>query len=136
MADSAHPPSGNENTNQGSVLGLWMKAGTAATFAGTLQIPLAASSLGAANKQSLIKMNVLSLTAETLALTGSTDGTNFSAALVPISATTGGYFSSAALSTGEYQFPSTWNFSHYKVVKSSSTDSCAVAIAYNTAPKI
>ena len=130
-----HPIGGNENPNQGSLLGLYLKSFTTAAGGGVCVLPNVASSVHAITNQSPIKMEILALTAETIALTGSVDATNYSSALVPISATTGNYFTSATLTNGQYLFPATWAFTHYKLTKSSATDACIVAIAYNTAPK-
>lgn len=136
MADQVTTLTGNENPNQGGLLGLYLKTGTTVAFAGTLVLPSVASSQHAMNKQSPIKMEILGLAAETLALTGSVDATNFSSALIPINATTGNYYSSATLTNGQYLFPSNWAFTHYKLTKSSATDTGIIAIAYNTIPKI
>ena len=135
MADLNHPITGNEDSNLSSKSGLFLKQGTAATFAGVLVLPNVASSLHAVNKDSRIKMEILGLTGETIALTGSVDGTAYSASLIPLDATTGGYAASGTLANGQYIFPATWAFTHYKAVKSSATETCAIAIAYNTAPK-
>lgn len=135
MPDLSTAFNGNELPNQGGLLGLYLKTGTTVAFAGTLVLPSVASSQHASNHQSPIKMEILGLAAETMALTGSVDATNFSAALIPISATTGGYYSSATLTNGQYLFPSNWAFTHYKLTKSSATDTGIVAIAYNTVPK-
>ena len=136
MSDQIHRSiTGLENPNQGSLLGLYLKSFTTAAGGGVCVLPNVASSVHAITNQSPIKMEILALTAETIALTGSVDATNYSSALVPISATTGNYFTSATLTNGQYLFPATWAFTHYKLTKSSATDACIVAIAYNTAPK-
>lgn len=136
MADQInHPITGMENPNQGSLLGLYLKSFTTVAGGGVCVLPNVASSVHAITSQSPIKMEILSLAAETIALTGSVDATNYSSALIPISATTGNYFTSATLTNGQYLFPATWAFTHYKITKSSATDTCVVAIAYNTAPK-
>ena len=136
MPDLTTALTGGELPNQGGLLGLYLKTGTTVAFAGTLVLPSVASSQHAANKQSPIKMEILGLAAETLALTGSVDATNFSSALIPLNATTGGYYSSATLTNGQYLFPSNWAFTHYKLTKSSATDTGIIAIAYNTVPKV
>ena len=129
------PVSGLENPNQGSLLGLYLKSFTTVAGGGVLVLPNVASSVHAVGNQNPIKMEILALTAETIALTGSVDATNYSSALIPISATTGNYFTSATLTNGQYLFPATWAFTHYKFTKSSATDACIIAVGYNTAPK-
>lgn len=135
MADLTSPLTGQENPNQGGLLGLYLKTGSTAAFGGTLVLPNVASSVQATNKQSPIKMEILGLTLDTIAITAGNDATNFSAELIPISATTGNYVASSSLTNGQYLFPSTWAFTHYKFTKSSASNTCALAISYNTAPK-
>lgn len=136
MADNLiHPITGMENSQQGSLLGLYLKSFTTVAGGGVCVLPNVASSVHSVSPDSRIKMEILSLAAETIALTGSVNATDYSDALIPISATTGNYYSSATLTNGQYLFPATWAFTHYKLTKSSATDTCVVAIAYNTAPK-
>jgi hypothetical protein len=67
--------------------------------------------------------------AETLELTGSNDGTNYSAALVPFDVATGLPAADATLSEGKYLIPKNWSFSHYKFTGSSTSDVKTVAFA-------
>ena len=72
---------------------------------------------------------------ETIELTGSVDGTNFSAALVPFDVATGLLAADATLSEGSYIIPSTWNFSHYKFTGSSTSDVKTIAFAATVYPR-
>lgn len=98
---------------------------TSATF-GTVTLP----DLGGINVIDN-RFELKTLGAETMALTGSCDGTNFEAgSLLPYTAADGLIPASAALVDGVYIIPKDWPYKAYKFVKSSTS---AVAIcAFST----
>lgn len=73
---------------------------------------------------------------ETVSMTGSYDGgTNDSAALKPIDATTGLPAASTDLAEGVYIIPRTWNFQSYEFTGSSTSDVKTIAFAATVVPK-
>lgn len=122
--------------NQGGELTVFSVTGTAAAV-GTVTLPRGASAIN--SRHGLHTLKISGLTGETIALTGSTDGTNFSASLLPLDFTTttgtGNYVASAALGNGTYKIPYTWQFSSYKFVKSNTVETANVTFAAFTVPK-
>lgn len=88
----------------------------------------------AANNYLQTTLTLVNLGSETVALTGSIDGTNFSASLIPIVATTG-LLGVAALTNNTYTIPTSWPYSHYKLVKSSTSDTLASNLSAVSIPK-
>lgn len=123
--------------DQGIKLTLFSKTDDTPANFGTVDLPRSASSL--VSKNALHTLVISGLTVETFAVTGSTDGTNFSAALIPLDYTPstgkGGYAAAATLGNGTYKFPATWNFSSYNFTKSSTTELATVAFAAVTMAK-
>lgn len=125
-----------KNSGQGGTLTVFSVTGTAAAV-GTVTLPRGASSVN--SRHGLHTMIISGLGSETIALTGSTDGTNFSASLLPLDYTastgTGNYVAAATLGNGTFKIPYSWPFSSYKFVKSSTSDTANVTFAAFTVPK-
>lgn len=88
-----------------------------------------------AEAEVLFGLLYLKCTTETFALAGSSDGTNFSAALKPVDASTGVEVTAATLATGNYIIPNTWPYSQYKLTKSAGVNASFSALAWVTVPK-
>lgn len=71
-------------------------------------------------------------TAETIAITASNDGVNYSATLLPFDLSTGLDHTTGALATGNYVIPYRLHsaFSFFKFTKSGAVNPSSVAIAY------
>ena len=121
----AVPSQGIQNT-------IYSYATTAAAYP-VISIPALAGST--VLRTAPIKMKISGLSTETFALTGSTDGTNYSPSLIPINAATGQYYGTADLGNATYHFPVQWNFKQYKLVKSSTSDTGFVAFSAVSVPK-
>lgn len=128
-------PSG-KNPSQGGTLTVFTKSSAPAAI-GTVSLPLGNSSINSLH--ALHTIVIAGLASETIALTGSTDGTNFSAALLPLDYTvttgTGNFVAAATLTNGTFKIPYTWPFSHYKFLKSSTSDVATVSFSAFTFPK-
>ena len=94
---------------------------TNATAFGTVTIPAPATV-----EYTDIRFELKTLGAETIALTGSIDGTNYEGSLKPYKGADGLIPATAALVDGVYLIPKEWPYQKYKFVKSAAT---AVAIA-------
>jgi hypothetical protein len=81
------------------------------------------------------KFELITNGSETFELTGSNDGTNYSAALIPFDVATGKVAADSTLSEGKYLIPKTWSFSHYKFTGSSTVDVKTFAFAALILPK-
>ena len=83
-----------------------------------------------------LKFEYITNGSETITITGSYNGgTNGSANLVPIDASTGLLAASATLSEGSYIIPKTWNFQSYEITGSGTSDVKTVAWAGILIPK-
>ena len=78
-------------------------------------------------------MNVsVTATAETVSVTASTDGVNYSATLLPFDLSTGLDHATGALATGNYVFKYRMHspFMFFKFTKSGAVNPCSVAVAW------
>jgi hypothetical protein len=119
-------------TSQGIQNTLYSHATTAAAYP-VISLPALAGST--IIRTAPVKMKISGLSSETFALTGSTDGTNYSPSLIPINAATGQYYGTADLGNATFHFPVQWNFKQYKLVKSSTAETGFVAISAVSVPK-
>jgi len=83
----------------------------------------------------LVEVKISNIGAETMAITGSVDGTNFSSALIPIDQSTGRPYASAALGNGTFTLPSNWPFRFYKFTKSLAVTAAGVSAIAITLPE-
>ncbi len=116
-------------STQGVVSTLQALSGTSATHGTYTLKPRKAES------EYLSLLLYIKVDTETMALTGSVDGTNFSAALLPIDAAVGTPVTAATLATGNYVIPKEWPYSSYKLTKSAGTNASYSALALTAIPK-
>jgi len=131
MADySASYPLVNGASNSNARLFTQNLSATAASV-GRITLPSQASAF-----VKDLKFEYITNGSETITITGSYNGgTNGSANLVPIDASTGLLAASATLSEGSYIIPKTWNFQSYEITGSGTSDVKTVAWAGILIPK-
>ena len=132
MADTKHDNllQGN-HPNQMLKTSLTLNTGTAANALGTITVPAPATVL-----YTDMRFELKTLGAETVALTGSVDGTNFeSVSLRPFKNADGLVFGADALIDGQYVIPQSWPYQKYKFTKSSTSAVAILAFSATYVPK-